>query len=839
MHRATSQVPRIGRIDDLRQDAQYAFRTFRRSPGFVAVAVLTLALGIGATTAIFSVVYALLLKPLPYPGSDRIVRLMMNMPPAASPTGRPLRTTVGLTPADVLTLRSRTRTLEDVGTAGPALMGFVGYEDAGHLQGARVSSTVFDMLGARPHLGRVFGSSDERPGADEVIVLSYSAWQRHFGGDPRILGRTLTLGHVLGPRRQSRHVVVGIMPAGFEFPYWHTRFWLPFQAPVAGGGASRGPLLARLAARVPLQAAAAEIGAIVRDIRRDPETVSYELVREQDEMVAPVKPALVVLMVAVGFVLFIACANVTNLLLARASARQREMAIRAALGAARGRLVRQLLTESLLLALAGGVSGVGLAIGGVALLRSAATTLARIDLGTAVNFPRLDEIAVDTGVLAFTLCLSVIAGVLCGIAPAVRESLPGQMDTLRGGVRAIAGFGRGHRTQGVLVIAEIALAMMVLVCGGLLIRSFIQLSRVEPGYDAANVLTFQVSLPADRYPDDRLRAFAEEVVARLGSIPGVRAAAYANQLPMVQLRDTAGGLWRTPDATRKSSPGGPDARFVSRDYLDAMGIRVIAGRGFREEDGAGQPRVLLVNEALARREFGGTNAIGHFVYVGRDTAPWEIVGVVDNVLQFGLDREPEPQFFADFRQLPQKGLPLFPVGAYYAIRMSGAPLTAVADVRRVVSELDEHAKLFNVVPMAQLVATTISRPRMYATLLGIFAAVSVVLAAVGVFGVIAFSVAQRTREIGIRLALGAQRSTVMGLVLRQTAMLTAVGIVLGVAGAAAIARYLEGMLFGLSPLDLTTFGAVVVLFAAVAVSASYIPARRAMNVDPLTAIRDE
>jgi putative ABC transport system permease protein len=532
----------------------------------------------------------------------------------------------------------------------------------------------------------------------------------------------------------------------------------------------------------------------------------------------------------------IACVNVANLLLARGAARQREIAIRAAIGAGRGRLIRQLLTESLLLAVVGGVAGAALAVAGVELLRTLATTLSRIDLGTSVSFPRLDEIRVDYDVLLFTLGVSIVAGIVCGIAPAIGESRADSKGVLRATAPA-SGVGRSSRTQGVLVIAEIALAMTLLVGGGLLIHSFIKLTSVDPGYDPAHVLTFQVSLPVDRYPDERLTAFAEDMVERVRTVPGVRAAAYANQLPMVQLRDTAGGLWRTPDAARKPAPGGPDARFVSRDYLDVMGIRVIAGRGFSENDREGQARVLLVNEALVRRDFAGENPIGQRVFVGRDTTPWQIVGVLENVRQFGLDREPEPQFY--FCQLPQKTMPLFPVGAYYAVRTDAESTAVVADVRRIANELDPQARLFNVVPMRQLVTTTIARPRMYAILLGTFAAVAVALAAIGIFGVIAYSVAQRTREIGIRIALGAQRSTVMALVLRQSAALVTIGIVLGGAGAAALSRYLEGMLFGLAPRDPATFVTVIIVFAVVAIAASYVPARRALAVDPLVALRSE
>jgi predicted permease len=829
-------------IDTLWQDVGYALRGLRRAPGFTFTAVLTLALGVGANTAIFSVVNAVLLKPLPYKDSDRLVRLMRNIPAAESPTHAPLRLPVALSAAEMAQVRSRTRALSDVGTAGPVLMGLSGYEGAARLQGARVSSAVFPMIGATPIIGRAFTEGDEAPGAEAVVLLSFDAWQRYFSGDRDIIGRALTFDSVLGPRRQARHVVIGVMPQGFEFPYHQTQFWVPLPLAASGGGAAvRGPLLGLLADGVSLQAAASELEPIVREIRRDVPAIRYELVREQDELVAPVRPALLVLTMAVGFVLLIACVNVASLLLARTAARQRELAIRTALGARRRRLVGHLLTESLILALLGGAVGAGLAVGGVQLFQRLATTVSRMDLDTGLAFPRLNEVGIDSSVLGFTLVTSLASGLLFGLAPAFRRSGSHPIDDLKGsaGLNAPA-IGRSLRLdlRSVLVVAEISMAMVLLVGGGLLIHSFARLSNVAPGYDPANVLTFQVSLPVDRYPDTRLRTFAEDLVARLRLVPGVRAAAYANQLPLVNLTDTAGGLWPTPDPMRAPLPTGQDARFVSQEYLDVMGIRVIAGRGFGDTDAAGQPRALLVNQALADRSLPGESPVGRLAYIGRDPSPWEIVGIVENVRQRGLDRAPDPQFFVDLRQWSGNG-PLFPVGAYYAIRIDGDDTGVTSTVRNIVRDLDPQAALFNVASMEELVVTAISRPRMYAVLLGIFAAVGVVLAALGVYGVMAYSVTQRTREIGVRMALGARRSQVMGLVLRQSMALTALGIALGLAGAAAVTQYLEGLLFGLTPLDPMTFIVVSVIFASVATFASYLPARRATRINPMTALRTE
>ena len=824
-------------LDDLRHDISQALRAAARHPGFTGVAGVTLALGIGATTAIFSVVHALLLKALPYTTYDsgRLVRVMAHLPGNGSQP--PRRVPAAVNAAEATEVQARSRTLAHAGTVAPTLMGIAGHEGAARLQGARVSPSVFPMLGAAPLIGRVFTPADSRSGADRVLLLSYPAWHRFFGGDPAILGRTVTLDSVLGQRTRTEYAVVGVMPPSFTFPASQTQFWLPLTTS-GESAAMRGALIGRLADGVTPAAALADLDPILRAVRGHPPPVRYGIVREQDEIAAPVRPALTVLVAAVGFVLLIACANVANLLLARTAARRREIAVRAALGAGRSRLARQALTESAILALLGGAAGIALAFGGVRLLHALAATMGRLDLSTGAALPRLDEVAIDLPVLAFTAAAAIATGILFGLAPALRQSRSDPMEAFRaapatgGWTGRLRAFGSG----GSLVIAETALATMLLVGGGLLVNSFSRLASVDPGYDPQRVLTFQVALPVDAYPDARLRSFAEDLAARLQTMPGVHAAAYANQLPMVQLRETAGGLFSAPDPGRRPAPDAADARFVSREYFAAMGIRVIAGRGFEERDAEGRPRVLLVNEALASRDFGG-EAVGRIVFVGRDPDPWEIVGVVADVRQFGLDRTAEPQFFVDLRQWP--GGPLFPVGAYYAVRTEGDPAAIVPAVRAIVRQLDAQAALFNVAPMEQLVAATLARPRLYAALLAIFAGLAVALAAVGIYGVLAYAVNRRTREIGIRIAVGAPRSQVVLLVVRSGLAVAVVGIALGTLGAAWTTKYLEGMLFGVAPLDRATFAAVALLFAAVAAVAAYVPARRAAAVDPVMALRCE
>jgi putative ABC transport system permease protein len=841
-------------IEDLRRDTRGAVRALGRNRAFALVGILTLALGVGANTAIFSVVHSVLMRPLPYGDADRIVGLYLNQPAAESPTGVPRRLRIGLSVPDLIELRQRTRAISHAGVSTLSFMTMTNGEETIRLEGARVSPDIFQMLGVRPLLGRIFDDADEALGAEPVVILSHALWRRSFAADRNVVGRTLTLFDVFArvPPTSERvpvkegsrtYSVVGVMPEDFE-PGGPNQFWIPFGLTAAPSPPPRGNLVARLADGVSPSAAAAEVGAIIRELHDRARTSApppaqgpprYEFVRQQDEMVAPVKPALLVLMGAVGFVLLIACVNVANLVFARTASRQREIAIRIALGAGRGRVIRHLLTESVVLALIGGAAGTLLAFGGIRLMRSLGTTLSRMDLGVQLPFPRLQEIGIDATVLMFAIATSLATGVVCGLAPALRYSIAWRMDAL---------VSRSTRDwmRGPLIVAEVAMAMILLVAGGLLIHSFVRLSAVDLGYDPSNVLTFQVGLPADRYPNPQLRTFAEALVARLRSVPGVRAAAYGRQLPFVAITES---LWlrRTsePEPPSARTPAtSTDARLVSRDYLAVMGIRVIAGRGFEDGDGAGGPRVMLINETAARRDFPGENPIGRVVYTWHDSIPWQIVGIVRDVRQTGHDQEPRPQFFADYRQWPDTDRVMFTfLGPYYAVRIDGDAGTVISQARAIARELDGQAGLFSVASMDQLVANRISRPRMYAVLLGIFAAVAVALAAIGIYGVLAYSVAQRTREIGVRMALGARRAAVMRLVLGQSLVWTFAGISLGLAGAAVLTRYLDRMLFGLTRLDPATFAAVPVLFGVVAALASYVPARRATRVDPSIALRSE
>jgi putative ABC transport system permease protein len=831
-------------IDDALRDATYGLRSLRRTPAFTAIAVITLALGIGANTAIFSVVNGVLLRPLPYEQSDRFVRLMMTARSASA--GVPQRQPVRLTWAELTELRANVRSLSHVGTATGTLMNMRGRDP--RLQAAIVSAELLPILGARPMLGRVFTTDDELPNGTRVILLGETVWRRHFGGDPSVIGRTITFDPVLGPPAPIDYLVIGVMPASFQFPDGQTRAWIPPRL-AQEGPASRAAVVARLADEVTVEAASAELLPLMQRIRASQPgsaNVTYELVRDQEEIVRPVRPALRMLTIAVGLLLVIACVNVAGLLLARSIARRRDDAIRTALGASRSRLVRYVLADSMTIGLSGGIAGAALAVAAIQWVRSAGTTLSRLDLGNRLSFPRLDEIVVDGVALAWAIAIALLTSVVCGLLPAIRQARSTHTLAVRdNGGTTLPGVGIGRRVsvQGLLVSAEIALAVVLLTAGALLVRSFITLSSVDAGYDPAQVLTFQVSVPTDKYPPARLVPFADTVVERMRSIPGVIVAAYANQLPMVSLVNSyplrTTPFIPTPDQPRlPPTPGSPDARFVSGDYLRVMNVRVLAGRGLTDGDLAGQPRELVINEALARRDFAGRDPIGHIVFVGPNPNPWQIVGVVADVRQFGLDVEAAPQFFLNLAQWTLPAL-TFPGGAYFAARTTGDPLSIVPQVQALIRDIDAEAAVFYVAPMDAVVASTIARPRLYAVLLSVFAVVGVGLALAGVYGVMAYAVTQGTREIGIRVALGAQSSAVLRQVLRQGAVMTVAGLMLGLAGAAMFGRYLEGILFGLEPLDPPTFVGVAVLFAVVAALACYVPARRATRVDPLVALRTE
>jgi putative ABC transport system permease protein len=841
-------------IDDAGADARYAIRQMQRAPGFTAIAIATLALGIGANTAIFTVINAVILKPLPYRDSGRLVYIVSRAPATGSAASRDgVDALAPLDPAQFVAFRARTRTLSHVAGLGLTTETLTGQGDPVPLDGAQVSPDTFEMLGVAPAAGRSFTAAEESRGADAVVILSHGLWTSQFGANPNVLGRAITL-------NGRERTVVGIMPGRFAFPDPQTAFWIPY---VTGspdpGRPPRVPVVARLEDGATLEAASIEVNALLGALgaggvrpppgnaggpAQAPATPGFRLVGIEDRLIAPVRPGLVVLMVTVGLVLLMACVNVANLLLARSAAREQEMAMRLALGASRGRLFRQLLTESLTLAVTGGLVGVVLAAGGVHLLQVLGTSLARRDLDVSFSLPRLDEGGLDRVALAFNVGVSGLTGILFGIVPALRHSRDATAGVVRpSGGGAAPGFSlwRRNRPQALLVSAEIAMAVVLLVSGVLLMRSFVKLARVNPGYQSANVLTFQIGMPAGR----PVLAVADALVERLRSVSGVREAGYTRQLPMTRARSLV-PLRTTPELPTQPAPPPappgtvnppewPDARHVSAGYLGAMRMRVIEGRGFEAADAAGQ-QVMLINRTLARSGLLGPNPVGRYVYA-LGIAPWEIVGVVDDVRQSGLDHEPGPQVFINLKQLPGAGR--LTGSLYLTVRTDGNPSRIAPIVGGLVQQLEPAASVSGIATMDQLVANSVARPRLYAVLVGIFAAIAVVLSCVGIYGVVGCAVAQRTHEIGVRIALGARRSHVMRLILGDSAAAIGIGVALGLVSAVGVTRYLTGLLFGLTPLDLATFAAVPLAVVAVALLASYVPVRRAARIDPLMAIRHQ
>ncbi len=811
------------------QDVRYAWRQMLANLGFTIVAIVTLGLGIGANTTIFSIVDSILLKPLPYRNSDRLVRVIENIPAEESFSGGPERTT-RMNPGVYTEWRTRSTTLSGMSMERSLSMTLSGSETA-RLTGLETSPALFSMLETQPILGRAFLVEEETAGSDNVVILSYGAWQRYFGGDSFVVGKRLTLD-------AATYTVVGVMPRGFSYPNAQTDLWKPLPFPL-GSQIFGLPVIARLRDGVSIEAAEAEANSISRVLRGEsPSELQppggvprIQLVSVKDELVAPIRAPLLVFVVAVGLVLLVACVNVANLFLARAATRGREVRIRMALGASRARVLQQALTENMLFAVLGGALGVGLAaIGGrlfVALGQGLArSALSRFDtVGNAV--PRLNEISVDVNVLLFTCGATIATGLLFGLIPAIQMC---RMTAARTGISL-----RSLRTT--MVIAQVALSLVLLVGAGLLIRSFINLTSTDLGYNPHNVLTFNIPQPPLSLGDDakqRQRTeFEQEVLRRIQAIPNVEAVGYTNALPMVQLtmpiqvqpQNSATGSFRA------------SAYTVTRDYFRAMGMSVATGRGFTDEDRVNTQPAYVVNQAFARAYAQGRSPLGPYTLM-RFMPAGEIVGVVNDAHQLGIDIETEPVVFMAPEHTPGV-IGVAEGGVYFAVRTQGDPMAIVQDVRSIVRNLDAELVIDNVARMDQLVSNSITMPRTYAALLSTFAILALALAMSGLYGVQAYWVAQRRQEIGIRIALGARQSQVLLPLLRQGLGLGIVGMVLGVAGSVVLTQFLANMLFGITALDITTYAVVCAVFLGVIAAASYIPARQAARIDPLSALRYE
>ncbi|HWS87837.1 MAG TPA: ABC transporter permease [Pyrinomonadaceae bacterium] len=809
------------------RDIRYGARTLAKSPGFAAVAVLALGLGIGANTAIFSVINAVLLRPLPYKDPERLVRITEQ--------GAKL-TLMAVSYPNFLDWRAQASAFEQMAamqTDSYNLSG--GGGEAERLAGRNVSPEFFPVLGVEPALGRLFTEEENAPGVGRVAVISHGLWQRRFGADPRVVGQPVTL-------NGEPFTVVGVLPQGFHYGA-QTDVYVPINSALDDQmRSSRGYhpgifVLARLKEGVSFEQASAEMAAISARLAQqypDSNTGNSARVRLLSEtLVGGLRPALFLLLGAVGMVLLIACANVANLLLARAAARQQEIAVRTALGASRLRIARQFLTESVLLALGGGCCGLMLALWSLDYLRS----LIPGGLPTA-------EIGLDANVLVFTLGVSVATGVLFGLAPALQASRADLNTVLKGGGRTqSAGAGR-QRVRSGLVVAEVALSLLLLVGAGLLMKSFLRLQQAETGFDPRNLLTMQITRAVGKGEDPaRAADFFERLRERLAATAGVEAAAYAAGMPILGAPDTSIMVAGRP----RPEPGqAPQAVLyvTSPGYLKALGIRLVRGRFFEESDVRGSQHVAVIDEEFARILFPGEDPIGQRLdsdWLGPEVPDAEIVGVVEHVSHYGVGapEQARAQLYYAFKQVPEKFLPDFLGGVFLVARAKGDPAALAPAVRREAQQLDPHQPVYAVATMEDVLAQRFAARRLSTLLLGLFAGLAFVLAAVGLYGVMSYTVTQRRHEIGIRMALGAQPRDVLRMVVGQGMLLTGFGIGLGLAGAFAASRLMSGLLYGVSATDPATFAAVSLALALVALLANYFPARRAMKVDPLVALRYE
>jgi putative ABC transport system permease protein len=806
------------------QDLRFGLRVLLKNPGFTAVAVVALALGVAANTAIFSVVHQVLLQPLPYREPGRLVMLWeMNRP-------RERHQNV-VNPANLLDWEEQTDVFEDVAAFFDMRANLTGAGDPVEVPVQLATPNLFRVLGVEPIKGRGFAPEDAEPNAPKVVVLSYGLWQRRFGADPGIVGKTLTFSG-------TPETVVGVMPAGFQ---WFVRkgsltaqapeAWTPFN--LAGQFRQRSgrfmSAVARLKEGVTRERAQVELSQLAARLEQqypDFDTGwGVEVVPLREQFAGPIRPALWVLLGAVGFLLAVACANVANLLLARAASRQKEIAIRAALGAGRWRVVRQLLTESLLLAVTGGGLGLLLAWWGVdALVALSPRDL--LDIGSVrLNLP----------VLAFTLGVSLLTGVVFGLVPALEASRLDAGESLKEGARGTTGGRRGRRLRGAFVVAQVALSLVLLVGAGLMVRSFARLNSVNPGFNADGLLTMRVQLPPRKYrEDERVIAFHRQAVERVAALPGVLSAGATNFLPFAGPGAATGFTVVGRPAPLPGEEPVTEVRVTDENYFRTMGIPVLRGRTYSAQEATEERHVAVVSEALARKYFPGEDPLGRSIVVDMKLKPepTEIIGVVGDVKHQGLEEEPKPTVYWPPPELTYSTMTL-------VVRAQGDPAALAAAARREIQSIDPEQPVADVRTMRQLLAESVGRARFSAWLLGLFAVVALVLAGVGLYGVVSYAVAQRTHEIGLRVALGAQRRDILRLVLGDGMLLVAAGLCAGLLGALALTRLMSSLLYGVSATDPLTYAGIALLLAAVALLACLVPARRATKVDPMVALRYE
>jgi putative ABC transport system permease protein len=806
------------------KDLRYAFRLLAKSPGFTIVAVLTLALGIGANTAIFTVTNALLLRPLPFTDPDRLT--LVAIADASQRSELSLMSYLRFT-----TIQEQGRSFSGIAALTNETFNLSGHGDAEEIPSARTTWNFFDVLGVRPLLGRTFAAGEDQPGGKQVALISHSFWMTHFGGARDIVGQNISL--------DSRdYAVIGVLPADFVFSFLGAKvdIWAPrvyemnlITPQQVQRGTGFLTAVARLRPGVSRDQAQAEMDVVNRQYQRanpgrpdaDARLV-VDVADLQQQLVANIRPALLLLLGAVGLVLLIACANVASLLLSRALGRKKEIAVRAALGAGRGVLLRQLIIESLLLASVGGFVGILLSLSGTHVL------LALV----ASSLPRLANAHVDASVLAFTAAISLASGLFFGLVPALQLSKPDLNTVLRDEGRGSTGNRRRNGMRNILVVSQVALSMVLLVGSGLLIRSFIRLQTATPGFDPKNVLSMRISLPKTKYATrPQMIAFYNEALKQLRTLPGVESVAISSALPVNPSRKSPMLLEGQPEVPLAQRPI-LNVQTLSPDYTKVLHVPLIRGREFTEHDDADAPPVVMVNQAVVHHYWPNENPIGKRIYLGQIPKPAQVVGVLGDIKNASLAQDTTPEVFLPFPQLPWASLNL-------TVRTSRDPHQMISAVLHQISAIDKDQPVTNVQTLEELLESASAQPRFTMFLLGIFSATALILAIVGIYGVIAYSVAQRTQELGIRMALGAAKGDILKLVIGHGLLLTLSGVAIGMIVSAALTRVLSSMLYKTSATDPIIFSSSAALFLVVALIASYLPARRAARIDPTDALRSE
>jgi len=796
-------------METLWQDVRFGWRNLARTRGFAMLALAMLAIGIGANTAMFSVVNAVLLRPLPFPEPESLMLVEAKGPDNfAAPDFRDLAT--------------QNHSFSHLGAYfANATFNLVGGSEPERVSGARISAGLLPTLGVQPLYGRNLTAEEDREGGAKVVLLGHAVWQRQFGADPNVVGRAISLD-------EQSYTVIGVLPPTLNFPS-DKELFVPLALSARDLTSYFSPffitITARLKPGVTRPQADAELATLIKPGEKGPRFQRLRVMGLQEALLSDARTMMLMLLGAVGFVLLIACANLANLLLTAAARRHKEIAVRLSLGASRNRVVRQFLTESLLLAASGGVAGLLLAAGGMTLINALLPS----------TIPRNGEISVDGRVLAFTCALTVLAGLLFGTLPALRASQTALTEALKAGSPTLGGSFGAHRLRASLVVSQVALTVVLLTGAGLLIKSFVRLQQTRLGFRPERLLTARISLPRSVYatPQQRL-SFADRLLEETRKQPGMQEAALTSFLPFATGNHMF-GILMNGQKIEERRPGMPMAnlRAVSPDYFRVLGIPLRTGREFSSADHERAPLVAVINETMAKRYWPNANPIGQRINETNNEANWrEIVGIVGSVQHLARGEEPKPEMFVPLSQVPPESLNV-------AVRTQVEQASFEATLRRSVTAIDANLPVFEVRTMEERLFESVAQPRFRTVLLGVFAALALVMAVIGLYAVMAVSVAQRTHELGIRVALGAQRRDVIGLILRQGIKLVSLGIVIGLAGAWALTRVLTTLLFEVKPTDPLTFVAVPVLLIAVAILACWLPARQAASVDPLTALRYE